>query len=118
MDPTLFNALRGEEAAQRITGSAYYSMVLLSVVNSAHHAHGQMNWATGAVPCWRCVAQVLESKAPGFVAGQLVIGMTPWREVSAVDPAQFSHVTAQPEAAMSALGMTLTAPHSPSRPHR
>eukprot|EP00656_Telonema_subtile_P007634 TRINITY_DN13584_c0_g1_i1.p1 TRINITY_DN13584_c0_g1~~TRINITY_DN13584_c0_g1_i1.p1 ORF type:complete len:360 (-),score=84.38 TRINITY_DN13584_c0_g1_i1:220-1299(-) len=91
VDPTLYNAMRGSDSASRTEGSAYYDF---------------MNWATGAVPSWFMIAQVLESKADGFEPGQLVEGMAPWREVSAVDAAGWAPVTAQPEAQLSVLGLT------------
>ena len=93
VDPTLYNALRGEEAAARTAGSFYYDF-MTGV------------FALDSVPSWFMTAQVLDSKVEGFSKGQLVYGTAPWREVSAVSPEGFAPVTAKPEAAMSVLGMT------------
>jgi len=93
MDPTMRNAMAGSEAALRTEGSWYYSF---------------MNWQPGSVVTWLVVAQVVESRADGFVKGDMVMGMAPLRELTAAPAKGLTKLQegVPPTAAMSALGLT------------
>ncbi|CAK9046707.1 unnamed protein product [Durusdinium trenchii] len=108
MDPTMRNAMAGEEGADRTQGSAYWAF---------------MNWTPGSVPVWRICGVVLESKAAewvgeqrrsalqirpaaeGFAKGELCMAMAPWRELNAVNAEQLKKVPEgiSPAAAFSCL---------------
>lgn len=93
MDPTMRNAMAGEEAASRTEGSMYYTF---------------MNWQPGTVPTWMVVAQVVESKAKKFTRGDFVLANAPWRELAAVPASTVEKVPdgVTPSAALSAIGLT------------
>lgn len=93
MDPTMRNAMAGDEAAKRTDGSKYWSF---------------MHWQRGSVPTWSVVAQVVQSRAEGFAPGDMVLTSAPWRELAAV-PASGARKVPEgiaPSAALSAVGMT------------
>lgn len=95
LDPTIRNAMAGDEAAVRTEGSAYYAM---------------MNWVPGQVISWIVVAQVVESRASGFAKGELVLGMAPLQRFFAATPTpqQFTKLPPgiAPTAMMASLGAT------------
>ena len=93
MDPTMRNAMAGEEAAGRTEGSAYYKM---------------MNWTPGSVITWRIAGLVLESKAAGFSKGEMVFAQAPWREINAVSAEALQKMPegVSPSAAFSCLALT------------
>lgn len=93
MDPTMRNAMAGEEAAERTEGSAYFKM---------------MNWTPGSVITWRIAGLVLESKAAGFSKGEMVFANAPWREINAVTPEMLQKMPegVSPSAAFSCLALT------------
>ena len=70
MDPTMRNAMAGEDGADRTQGSAYWDF---------------MNWQPGSVPVWRICGLVLESNVPQLAKGDLCMANAPWRELNAVD---------------------------------
>jgi len=98
MDPTMRNAMAGEEAAGRTDGSAYYKM---------------MNWTPGKVITWRIAGLVLESKAEGFSKGDMVFAAAPWREINAVDASSLQKMPegVAPSAAFSCLALTALTGH-------
>lgn len=93
MDPTMRNAMAGEDGAARTQGSQYW---------------GFMNWPVGSVPTWRICGVVRESKAPGFEKGDLCLAMVPWRELNAVDAENLRKVPEglTPSACFSCLELT------------
>lgn len=93
MDPTMRNALAGPEVAARAEGSVYYQF---------------MNWEPGQVPSWRSACQVVESRADGFRAGDMVLATAPWRELSCISPKGVEKIPpgVAPDAAMSVFGGT------------
>jgi len=87
------NAMAGSEAAERTEGSAYYDF---------------MNWQPGNVITWMLLGRVMESKAPGFKAGDMVTTSAPIREIIGAKAADCQKVPdgVPPTAAMSTLGIT------------
>lgn len=73
LDPTMRNAVAGEDAAVRRHGSAYWKL---------------MYWNLGEVISWHVVARVMESKCPDFLAGDLVTAWAPLRRFSSVLPSK------------------------------
>lgn len=95
LDPTIRNAMAGAEAADRTSGSAYYSM---------------MNWTPGAVISWIVVARVLESKHPDYAVGDMVTGFAPLRKFFTLVPVPGMHSKlpsgVAPTAFLSTMGAT------------
>ncbi|CAJ1386907.1 unnamed protein product [Effrenium voratum] len=93
MDPTMRNAMAGEDGAARTGGSAYWAF---------------MNWTPGKVVEWTIAGVVLESKAEGFAKGEVVVTSAPWREINAVEAETCRKIPegVAPSAAFSCLELT------------
>lgn len=94
LDPTMRNAMAGDEAAERTEGSSYYTM---------------MNWTPGQVINWYAVAQVVESKSADFDVGDMVMGMAPLRKFFTTPTTQqFKKLPPgiPPETIMASMGVT------------
>lgn len=93
IDPTMRNAMSGNEVAERTEGSAYYDF---------------MNWQPGSVVTWGVIGRVEESKASGFMVGDMVSTFAPLRELTVANAQACQKLPngVAPTAVMSAMGGT------------
>jgi hypothetical protein len=93
VDPTMRNAMGGDEVAERTEGSGYYDF---------------MNWKPGSVVAWMIIGRVEQSKAAGFAVGDMVTAFAPLQELTTAKAAACSKLPegVPPTAVMSMLGGT------------